>query len=29
VITSGVDGLELGARIDVNVEEYVNEKGNF
>jgi multidrug efflux pump subunit AcrA (membrane-fusion protein) len=25
VITSGVDGLELGARIDVNVEEYVNE----
>jgi RND family efflux transporter MFP subunit len=29
VITSGVDGLELGAKIDVNVEEYVNEEGNF
>jgi RND family efflux transporter MFP subunit len=25
VITSGVDGLELGARIDVNVEGYVND----
>jgi RND family efflux transporter MFP subunit len=29
VITSGVDGLELGARIDVKMEEYVDEQGNF